>query len=253
MLPSTPPISNMAEIEQRCSTLRFLSTTVAAGHGEFITNTFFSKAQMCVSSSFQVLEDATFLVTAATIRLEPVSAATLDEQPHGYPEPKKIFGAKPKQRSQTDHGHLRDSALGVLQRTHTAEELDKVVVVGVAVRDQGTASQVQAGQNWGSRKVPEPRVGAPVSRTAALSWNRWKAAEPGKTAFVGFSREKTHYAFVPCVTYEHAVNETTSARTFPGLTNVRVVVVCPSTPGASCSLSTCMNGCTVWRVPTESE
>ena len=250
MLPPTPPINNMAEIAQRCSTLRFLTAKISAGHGDFITKTFLREKDLCVSSSLQVLDDATVLVSAATIRIEPVCAATLEEQPNGYPTPASqkpnLFttqqrggfgGSKQGQRSHADHTHLRDIALGVLQRTHTAEELDKVVAVGAS------APQGRSGSH---------PVAASVSRTPALSWKRWKAAEPGKTAFVGFSREKIQYAFVPCVTYAHAVNETTCARTFPGLAKVHVVMVCPSAPGASCSLSECMNDCTVWRVPVES-
>ena len=245
----------MDEIEKRCSTLRFLAAKINAGHGDFITKTFFRETHLCVSSSIQVLEDVTFLVSAATIRIEPVCAATLEEQPNGYPNPASqkstgLFsgisrqqrggfgGSKQGQRSHADHTHLRDIAFGLLQRTHTAEELDKVVAVGAS------APQGRSGSH---------PVAASVSRTPALSWKRWKAAEPGKTAFVGFSRETTHYAFVPCVTFEHAKNETTCARKFDGLPNVHVVVVCPSGPGASCSLAECMNGCTVWRVPTESD
>ena len=210
MLSPAPHTSNMVEIEERCGTLRSLAAEVVVGHGEFMTKTFFSEQQMCVSSSLRVLEDAdaTFMVSVATIQINPVSAATL-EPPRGN-------------RTAEEHQHIHDNRIQLLKRTHTAEELD--VVVG--------KSQVRNG----------------TTRTPARAWTRWKAAESGKTAFVGLKKEVVHCAFVPCVTYDHAVNEAARARTFPGLFNVRVVMVCPAA-GADCSLVETINGCTIWRVP----
>jgi hypothetical protein len=194
----------MAGIEQRCSTLRSLAAKISECHVDFITRTFLREKQLCVSSSLQVLDDATFLVSAATIRIEPVSAE----------EPQEALQNAATGRAVTPP--LGDTSLGLLKRVHTSEELD-------------------AKTEW-DRRVP------------ARSWKRWKAAEQGKAAFVGLGREKTHYAFVPCVNYAHAMNETTHTRSF-GLPGVHVIVVCPSVPGASCSLAECQNGCTVWRVP----
>ena len=216
MLSPAPHSCNMAEIEERCGTLRSVTAEVFVGHGEFITKTFLAKEQMCVSSSLKILEDGdvTIVVSAATIQIEPVSAATLDpnqRQPH---------------RTAEEHQHLRDTSLKLLQRPHTAKELD--VVVGTSTNRNG-----------------------PAARTPAWAWTRWKAAEPGKTAFVGLKKEVVHCAFVPCVTYDHAVNETARARTFPGLFNVRVVMVCPAAAGAGCSLVETINKCTIWRVPTQ--
>ena len=209
MLSPAPHTSNMAEIEERCDTLRSLAAEVVAGYGEFMARTFFSKEQTCVSSSLEVHNGVTFMASVATIQITPVSAATL-EPPRGN-------------CISEEHQHLHDTSLQLLERTHTAEELD--VVVG--------KSQVWSG----------------TTRTPARVWTRWKAVEPGKTAFVGLKKEVLHCAFVPCVTYDHAVNEAARARTFPGLFNVRVVVVCPAAAGAGCSLTENKNECTIWRVP----
>lgn len=66
----------MATIEERCTTLRRVAAEVVTGHGEFVKKTFLTPVQVCVSSSLQVLVDATFLVYVATVQIEPVSADT---------------------------------------------------------------------------------------------------------------------------------------------------------------------------------
>ena len=93
----------MSTIQERCITLRRVAAEVVTGHGEFVKKTFLTPVQLCVSSSLQVLGDATFLVYVATVQIEPVSADT-------GPQPPSL-----------------GNDLELLPRLHTATELGAVV------------------------------------------------------------------------------------------------------------------------------